>query len=73
MLNVGKGVASVVKDPEGTVKGMGAGAKRFGTNLGRKAKRGAESVTTDDQKPEGPEKTDEEKAAAAASSAASRR
>jgi hypothetical protein len=42
---VGKGVASVVTDPGGTAKGMGAGVKRFGTNLGRKAKRGAESAS----------------------------
>lgn len=39
VVNVGKGVASVVTDPEGTAKGIGGGVKRFGTNLGRKAKR----------------------------------
>src|SRR5437660_1168312 len=36
VLDVGKGVASVVKDPAGTAKGIGTGLKRFGTNLGRK-------------------------------------
>ena len=50
VLNVGKGVASVVKDPEGTAKGIGGGLKRFGVNLGRKAKRTADSVTHDDKK-----------------------
>jgi hypothetical protein len=52
VLNVGKGVANVVVDPGGTVKGMGAGIKRFGTNLGRKTKRAADDVTTKDEKPE---------------------
>lgn len=70
VLNVGKGVASVVKDPEGTVKGIGGGVKRFGVNLGRKAKRGTESVTEDDKKPEGPEKSGEDKAVDTAGSAA---
>jgi hypothetical protein len=50
VLNVGKGVVSVVKDPEGTAKGLGGGLKRFGVNLGRKAKRTAESATHDDKK-----------------------
>ena len=50
VLGVGKGVASVVKDPEGTAKGIGGGIKRFGVNLGRKAKRTADSVTHDDRK-----------------------
>jgi hypothetical protein len=40
----------VVKDPEGTAKGIGGGLKRFGVNLGRKAKRTADSVTHDDKK-----------------------
>ena len=31
VLKVGKGVASVVADPEATAKGVGAGVKRFGT------------------------------------------
>ena len=37
VLNVGKAAAAVVTDPVGTFKGLGAGLKRFGTNLGRKA------------------------------------
>ena len=45
VLKVGKGVASVVADPEATAKGIGGGVKRFGSNLGRKAKRGTEDAT----------------------------
>lgn len=76
VLNVGKGVASVVTKPEETVKGMGAGMKRFGSNLGRKAKRGAESaedaVKSDDTKkdPNAPEKSTTDKAAEAGTGAA---
>jgi hypothetical protein len=44
VVNVGKGVAGVVTDPEGTAKGLGEGVKRFGVNLGRRAKRAGESV-----------------------------
>ena len=47
VLNVGKGVANVVVNPVGTVKGIGGGIKRFGSNLGRKSKRAAESATDD--------------------------
>jgi hypothetical protein len=47
VLNVGKGVASVVKDPEGTAKGVGQGVKRLGTNLGRKAKRTGDKAVDD--------------------------
>ena len=54
VLNVGKGVASVVKDPKATAEGMGEGVKRFGTNLGRKAKRttdkAVDSATSDEPK-----------------------
>ncbi len=53
VLNVGKGVASVVKDPKATAAGMGEGVKRFGTNLGRKAKRttdkAVDSATSDNE------------------------
>jgi len=70
VLNVGKGVASVVKDPEGTVKGIGGGVKRMGVNLGRKAKRGVDSATQDDKKPEGEAKSGEDKAIDAAGGAA---
>jgi hypothetical protein len=48
VVNVGKGVGKAVTDPGDTVKGIGAGVKRFGVNLGRKSKRAAESVTDDD-------------------------
>ena len=75
VLNVGKGVASVVTDPEGTVKGIGGGLKRFGSNLGRKGKRAADSasdtVQGDDQKPSSePEKSTTDKAADAGTGAA---
>ena len=70
VLNVGKGVASAVKDPGATAKGVGEGVKRFGTNLGRKAKRtgdkAVDSATSDDdKKAEGEEKSTTDKAAAA--------
>lgn len=70
VLAVGKGVASVVKDPEGTVKGVGSGLKRFGVNLGRKAKRTADSVTKGDKKPEEPGQSTSEKALDTAGGAA---
>jgi len=75
VLNVGKGVASVVTNPEATAKGVGTGLKRFGTNLGRKAKRGAEdageAVKGDDQKASGePDKSTTDKAADAGTGAA---
>jgi len=50
VVNVGKGVTAVVKDPGATAKGIGGGVKRLGTNLGRKGKSTAQSVTED--KPE---------------------
>jgi hypothetical protein len=70
VLSVGKGVANVVADPGGTAKGIGAGVKRFGTNLGRKAKRTADSATKDDKKEGDPSKSDTEKAASGAGHAA---
>lgn len=67
VLNVGKGVASAVKDPGATAKGVGSGVKRFGTNLGRKAKRtgdkAVDSVKGDDEPGEGQQKSTGEKAA----------
>jgi len=54
VVNVGKGVAAAVSDPEATAKGVGAGVKRFGTNLGRKAKRTTDQAVEsakDDDKP----------------------
>ena len=69
VLNVGKGVVSAVKDPEATAKGVGGGLKRFGTNLGRKAKRAGDEaiqeVTSDEKPGEGPQKSTNEKAAEA--------
>jgi hypothetical protein len=71
VVNVGKGVASAVKDPEATAKGIGGGIKRFGTNLGRKAKRttdkAVESAKDDDgEEKAGEQKSTEQKAADAA-------
>jgi hypothetical protein len=70
VLNVGKGVASAVTDPGATAKGIGGGVKRFGTNLGRKAKRtGDKAVDSaagdDEKKAEGQEKSTTDKAAQA--------
>ena len=70
VLAVGKGVASVVKDPEGTAKGIGGGLKRFGVNLGRKAKRTADSVTKDDKKAGEPGQSTSDKALDTAGGAA---
>jgi len=58
-------VGKAVTDPVDTAKGVGAGVKRFGVNLGRKGKRAAESVT-DDEETEGGDKSTEEKAEGAA-------
>ena len=65
VVNVGKGVGQAVTNPGETVKGVGAGVKRFGVNLGRKTQRAAESATDDDDK-EGEDKSTEEKAEGAA-------
>jgi hypothetical protein len=65
VVNVGKGVGKAVTDPEATVKGIGAGVKRFGVNLGRKTKRAADDVTDDDEK-EGDDKSTGEVAEGAA-------
>jgi hypothetical protein len=70
VLKIGKGVVSAVEDPVATAKGIGGGIKRLGVNLGRKAKRAADSVTKDDRKPEGPERSKERKALDAAGGAA---
>lgn len=53
VLNVGKGVASVIDDPGATAKGIGGGIKRFGTNLGRKVKRTSDEVTNSDESSSG--------------------
>ena len=70
VLAVGKGVVSVVKDPEGTAKGIGGGIKRFGVNLGRKAKRAADSATKDDKKADDDGESTSDKALDAAGGAA---
>lgn len=74
VVNVGKGVSAAVSDPGATAKGVGSGVKRFGTNLGRKAKRaGDEAVTaakTDGGTAEGTEKSTTDQAAAAATGVA---
>ena len=70
VLAVGKGVASVVRDPGGTARGIGGGLKRFGVNLGRKAKRTADSVTKDDKKADDGSASARDKALDAAGGAA---
>jgi hypothetical protein len=69
VLQVGKGVASVVSDPGATVQGMGAGVKRFGANLGRKAKRTGEQAAAEvkgDDQGKGQASGDDKSAAQAA-------
>jgi hypothetical protein len=39
VVDIGKGAASAVTNPVATAKGVGAGIKRFGVNLGRASKR----------------------------------
>ena len=75
VVNVGKGVVAAAKDPEATIKGIGGGLKRFGVNLGRKAKRAGDKAVDavkkdEDEKAEGPEKSGGKKAAEAAGGAA---
>jgi hypothetical protein len=65
VVNVGKGAASAVKDPGATAKGVGGGIKRFGTNLGRKAKRTADEATDSKAKDESGQKAEGEKASTA--------
>jgi hypothetical protein len=69
VVNVGKGVASAVSDPGATAKGIGGGMKRFGSNLGRKAKRTADKATADKDegdKAQGEQKSTGEKGSDAA-------
>jgi hypothetical protein len=44
VLNVGKSVGQAVTDPAATAKGLGAGVKRFGENLGRKSKEAVDTA-----------------------------
>jgi hypothetical protein len=73
LANVGKGVAATVQDPGATAKGVGKGLKRFGTNLGRVAKRTGEDVADSAKKDEAssaePEKSAGDKTADAAEGA----
>ncbi len=43
VVKIGQSAAAVVTDPAGTAKGLGAGIKRFGVNLGRRTQRAVES------------------------------
>lgn len=52
LVSLGKGVANVASDPEGTARGLGSGIKRFGVNLGRRTQRLAEDVTGDEDSDE---------------------
>jgi hypothetical protein len=49
---VGQGVVAVAKDPAETAKGLGAGFKRVGVNLGRRTQRAVESAR-DSSPPDG--------------------
>jgi hypothetical protein len=62
VLNVGKNVISAVKDPVGTVAGIFRGLKRFGTNLGRRAKRAGDRAANSAKKDEDSKKTQDEQA-----------
>jgi hypothetical protein len=70
LVKTGKGVAMAVSDPAATAKGMGAGLKRFGSNLGRSAKRttdkAVDSVAGDDKKDESKKADDKSSADKAA-------
>ena len=74
VLEVGRGVVSAVQDPKATVRGVGGGLKRFGTNLGRKARRTGDEIvhavrTAGDagtEEEDGPEKSAKEKTSEAA-------
>jgi hypothetical protein len=75
VVNVGKGVANAATKPVETAKGIGAGVKRMGVNLGRKGKRGvdsaADAVSGDEDKQAStePQKSTTDKAEDAATSA----
>ena len=48
VVRIGQSAAGVVTDPAGTAKGIGAGIKRFGVNLGRRTQRAVESASDSD-------------------------
>jgi hypothetical protein len=68
LVKVGAGVVDAVSDPVATAKGIGAGVKRFGVNLGRRTRRQVQKMTTDD--PSKPEQDTGSKVGDAAGSAA---
>jgi hypothetical protein len=70
VVKVGQAAANVVTDPVSTAKGVGAGIKRFGVNLGRRTQRAIDSQQ--DSRTEGDEsaKGDGAKGDSAAESAA---
>jgi hypothetical protein len=53
VVRIGQSAAGVVTDPAGTVKGLGAGIKRFGVNLGRRTERAMESSGDGDDTTQG--------------------
>jgi hypothetical protein len=48
VVKVGQSAAAVVTDPVDSVKGIGAGIKRFGVNLGRRTQRAVQSARSDE-------------------------
>ena len=65
VVKIGEGVVSVAKDPVGTAKGLGAGVKRFGVNLGRRTQRAMESSRADTPSDAGEPEKDSATASAA--------
>jgi hypothetical protein len=63
VVNVGKGVASAVSDPGATAKGVGGGLKRFGQNLGRKAKQAGDDISDAAKKDDKDQATEPQKSA----------
>lgn len=53
LVNIGTGAVAAVKDPGATAKGIGAGVKRFGVNLGRRSQRAVEDATDKSEPEEG--------------------
>jgi hypothetical protein len=49
VVRIGQSAAAVVTDPAGAAKGLGAGVKRFGVNLGRRTQRAVASAGDTDQ------------------------
>jgi hypothetical protein len=70
LVKTGKGVVAAVEDPAATMKGMGAGIKRFGTNLGRKAKRAGDQAADSMKSSDKGEKSDDSSKGDKAASAA---